>query len=425
MAEVAPLPNPSPPGGGASDRAALLAPPPGGEGLGRGALAETSARFANIPLSLYIHIPWCAKKCPYCDFNSHPARSQIPEAEYLQALLRDLDFELASAAETRPLTSIFFGGGTPSLFSGRAIADILAGVAQRLSFAPGIEITLEANPGTAEAQRFQDYRAAGVNRLSMGVQSLNDRHLKALGRIHGAEEARAAVAMARAAGFDNLNLDLMFALPEQTLAEADADLRGLIALGPEHLSYYHLTLEPNTEFAARPPKVPDSDSAYEMLEQGQALLAEAGFEQYETSAYARPGRPAAHNLNYWRFGDYLGIGAGAHGKRTLDGHVLRRARHKHPKTFMETAGGAAGIQEERGVEDGELVFEYMLNTLRLHEGFRLPDFRTRTGLPESALEPALSRVRQKGLLAVDGDWIRPSLLGRNHLNRLQMEFLPE
>lgn len=377
-----------------------------------------------IPLALYIHIPWCAKKCPYCDFNSHPARGQIPEAEYVQALLRDLDYELASAPEARPLGSIFFGGGTPSLFSGAGIGAILDGVAQRLSFAAGIEITLEANPGTAEAQRFRDYRAAGVNRLSMGVQSLNDRHLKALGRIHGADEARAAVAMARAAGFDNLNLDLMFALPEQTLAEAEADLRGLLALSPEHLSYYHLTLEPNTEFAARPPKLPDSDLAYEMLEQGQALLEAAGYAQYETSAYAQPERGAAHNLNYWRFGDYLGIGAGAHGKRTLDGQVQRRARHKHPKTFMETAGSAAGVQEERVVAGAELAFEYVLNTLRLHEGFALGDFRARTGLADTALEPSLGRMLSKGLLVRDGELIRPTVLGRNHLNRLQMEFLP-
>lgn len=378
-----------------------------------------------IPLSLYIHIPWCAKKCPYCDFNSHPARGQIPEAEYVQALLRDLDFELASAAETRPLTSIFFGGGTPSLFSGAAIGRILDGVAQRLAFAPGIEITLEANPGTAEAERFRDYRAAGVTRLSMGVQSLDDRHLKALGRIHGAAEARAAVTMARTAGFENLNLDLMFALPEQTLAEAEADLRGLLALAPEHISYYHLTLEPNTEFAAKPPKVPDSDSAYAMLEQGQALLATAGYAQYETSAYAQPVRPATHNLNYWRFGDYLGIGAGAHGKRTLDGRVVRRARHKHPKTYLETAGSVAGVQEERVVADAELAFEYVLNTLRLHEGFALADFRARTGLAETALEPALGRMLSKGLLERDGERIRPTALGRDHLNSLQMEFLPE
>ncbi|TAJ52677.1 MAG: radical SAM family heme chaperone HemW [Nevskiaceae bacterium] len=377
-----------------------------------------------IPLALYIHIPWCAKKCPYCDFNSHPARGQIPEAEYVQALLRDLEFELASAPEARPLSSIFFGGGTPSLFSGAGIGAILNGVAQRLAFAPGIEITLEANPGTAEAQRFHDYRAAGVNRLSMGVQSLNDRHLKALGRIHGAEEARAAVAMARAAGLANLNLDLMFALPEQTLAEAEADLRGLLALAPEHLSYYHLTLEPNTEFAAKPPKLPDSDLAYEMLEQGQALLEAAGYAQYETSAYALPGRTAAHNLNYWRFGDYLSIGAGAHGKRTLDGQVLRRARHKHPKTFMETAGSAAGVQEERAVDGAELAFEYVLNTLRLHEGFALSDFRARTGLADAALEPSLGRMLSKGLLERDGEVVRPTVLGRNHLNTLQMEFLP-
>lgn len=378
-----------------------------------------------IPLSLYIHIPWCAKKCPYCDFNSHPLRGPIPEAEYVQALLRDLDFELAGAPEGRSLGSIFFGGGTPSLFSGKGIGDILEGVARRLVFAPDVEITLEANPGTAEAARFRDYRAAGVNRLSMGVQSLDDRHLKALGRIHGAEEARAAVAMARAAGIGNLNLDLMFALPEQTLAEAEADLRGLIALAPEHISYYHLTLEPNTEFAAKPPKVPDSDSAYAMLEQGQALLADAGYGQYETSAYAQPGRAAAHNLNYWRFGDYLGIGAGAHGKRTLDGRVLRRARHKHPKTYLETAGSVAGVQEERAVAGAELAFEYALNTLRLHEGFTLADFNARTGLADDALEPALGRMLSKGLLEHAGDRIRPTALGRDHLNRLQMEFLPE
>ena len=377
----------------------------------------------SLPLSLYIHIPWCAKKCPYCDFNSHAVRAPIPEAAYVTALLRDLDFELRDASESRALVSIFFGGGTPSLFSGAAIGRILEGVSARLAFASGIEITLEANPGTAEAGHFKGYRAAGVNRLSMGVQSLNDAQLMALGRIHGADEARAAVGMAWAAGFENLNLDLMFALPQQTVAQAEQDLSALIELAPEHISYYHLTLEPNTAFAAAPPPLPDSDSAYEMLEQGQAQLAAAGYAQYETSAYAKPGRSAAHNLNYWRFGDYLGIGAGAHGKRTLDGRVERRARHKHPKTYMESTGGAQSLQEVRAVAGDELAFEYCLNALRLHEGFAKAEFEARTGLAFSMLEPRLEKQRQKGLIAMDAARVWPTPLGRDHLNTLLTELL--
>jgi len=377
----------------------------------------------SLPLSLYIHIPWCAKKCPYCDFNSHAVRAPIPEAEYVTALLADLDFELQTSAESRPLVSIFFGGGTPSLFSGAAIGAILEGVAARLLFAPNIEITLEANPGTVEARHFQGYRAAGVNRLSMGVQSLNDRHLKALGRIHGADEARHAVDTARRAGFDNLNLDLMFALPLQTETEAQADLAGLIALAPEHLSYYHLTLEPNTAFASAPPPLPDDDSAYAMLEQGQQQLAAAGYVQYETSAYAKPGREAQHNLNYWTFGDYLGIGAGAHGKRTRNGLIERRARHKHPRTYMERAGSDQALQEVRSVVGDELAFEYCLNALRLHAGFAKADFEARTGLAFAALEPRLLKQSQNGLLLLDALRVQPTELGRNHLNRLLTELL--
>ena len=376
-----------------------------------------------LPLSLYVHIPWCAKKCPYCDFNSHAVKAPIPEAQYVDALLRDLDHELRDAPEARPLTSIFFGGGTPSLFSGAAIARILDGVAARLAFAPDIEITLEANPGTAEAEHFKGYRAAGVNRLSMGVQSLDDRQLRALGRIHGADEARKAVAMARAAGFDNLNLDLMFALPSQTVAEAAQDLGALIALAPQHISYYHLTLEPNTAFAARPPPLPDNDSAYEMLEAGQQQLAAAGYVQYETSAYAQTGRSAQHNLNYWRFGDYLGIGAGAHGKRSFADRIERRARHKHPKTFMEAAGSAQSLQEVRTVAGDELAFEYCLNALRLHEGFARADFEARTGLPFSLLEPRLEKQRLKGLVGMDATRVWPTPLGRDHLNTLLTELL--
>jgi oxygen-independent coproporphyrinogen-3 oxidase len=377
----------------------------------------------SLPLALYIHIPWCAKKCPYCDFNSHAVKTAIPEAEYVEALLRDLDFELREALEQRPLVSIFFGGGTPSLFSAAAIARILDGVAKRLAFAPGIEVTLEANPGTAEAQRFADYRAAGVNRLSMGVQSLDDAKLKSLGRIHGAAEARAAVAMARNAGFANFNLDLMFALPQQTLAEAEHDLAQLIALAPTHISYYHLTLEPNTAFHRAPPPLPDDDTAYAMLEAGQARLAAAGYAQYETSAYAQPGAQSAHNRNYWTFGDYLGIGAGAHGKRTLDGCVERRARHRHPKTYLDTAGSRAGLQEQRKVAGDELAFEYCLNALRLHEGFAVADFEARTGLAFAVLEPKLAPARQKGLIVLEAGRVTPTPLGRDHLNALLRELL--
>lgn len=378
---------------------------------------------AALPLALYIHIPWCAKKCPYCDFNSHTLKTALPESDYVAALLRDLDWELAQARETRPLVSIFFGGGTPSLFSGAAIAAILDGVRARLSLAENCEITLEANPGTVEAERFAGYRAAGVNRLSIGVQSLDDAHLRALGRIHGAAEARAAVATARSAGFDNLNLDLMFALPQQTLAEARDDLAALLALKPEHVSYYHLTLEPNTAFAAAPPPLPDDDSAYAMLEVGQAQLAAAGYAQYETSAYAQAGRQSQHNRNYWTFGDYLGIGAGAHGKRTQAGGVQRRARHKHPKTYLDTAGTAEAIQETRRVAGDELAFEYCLNALRLHEGFAVTDFETRTGLAFDTLLPRLQASLRKGLLHLSEGRVAPTPLGRDHLNALLRELI--
>jgi oxygen-independent coproporphyrinogen-3 oxidase len=381
----------------------------------------------RIPLSLYVHFPWCVKKCPYCDFNSHALKGAVPEHEYVDALIRDLDFELSSAPHASPLTplaSIFLGGGTPSLFSGRAIAKVLEAAAARLRFAPGIEITLEANPGTADAQNFRDYRAAGVNRLSIGVQSLNATHLKALGRIHDPAEARRAVELARAAGFDNINLDLMFALPQQTAAEAAADLDGAMALAPEHLSYYHLTLEPNTEFHARPPPLPDADAAAALHEQGLAQMAAGGYTQYEVSAHARAGRESRHNLNYWEFGDYLGIGAGAHGKRTgADLAIVRRARHKQPARYLETAGTARAIQEERAVGAAELPFEYTMNALRLHRGFRLDDFSGRTGLPASALAGALSRAAARGLVEHRPDTVVPTALGRAHLNALLRMFL--
>lgn len=387
---------------------------------GSGAVAANPA----LPLSLYLHFPWCVRKCPYCDFNSHGLRGEIPEADYVAALIRDLEHELATQPETRPVSSIFMGGGTPSLFSGAAIAAVLEAFAARLRFAPDIEITLEANPGTVDAAHFRAYRAAGVNRLSIGVQSLNPAQLKRLGRIHGHDDAVDAVRIARAAGFDNLNLDLMFALPEQTPAEAEADLAEAIALAPEHLSYYQLTLEPNTEFAARPPALPDDDAAWTMQLAGQDRLAAAGYAQYEVSAYAQPGRQSRHNRNYWQFGDYLGIGAGAHGKRTrADGGIVRRARHKLPRSYLAAAGTAAAIQDEREIGVAERPFEFAMNALRLNEGFDISQFETRTGLPFAAIAPIVARLQARGLIEYADGIVRASVLGRAHLNTLLGEFL--
>jgi putative oxygen-independent coproporphyrinogen III oxidase len=380
----------------------------------------------GIPLALYVHFPWCVRKCPYCDFNSHAARGELEEDAYVNALIRDLDFELASAPLASPLppiVSIFAGGGTPSLFSGRSLGRLLEALAARLRFASDIEITLEANPGTADAGNFRDYRAAGVNRLSIGVQSLDAAQLKRLGRIHGPEEAVAAYRTARAAGFDNINLDLMYALPQQTPAEAEADLRRACALQPEHLSYYQLTLEPNTEFAAHPPVLPDDETAWSMQLAGQDLLARQGYAQYEVSAYAQAGRQCRHNRNYWEFGDYIGIGAGAHGKRSADDVITRRARHKHPRTYLQAAGAAAALQEEKAIPAAELPFEYAMNALRLNDGFALAEFERRSGLAASALAPALQRARGKGLIEEQDGQVRASAFGRAHLNALLREFL--
>ncbi|MGH8445325.1 MAG: radical SAM family heme chaperone HemW [Solimonas sp.] len=383
----------------------------------QGSLADPA-----IPLSLYLHFPWCVAKCPYCDFNSHALRGEVPEDIYVDALLRDLDFELRDAPEARPIASIFMGGGTPSLFSDRAIGRVLEGVNRRLAFAPDIEITLEANPGTAEAAHFAGYVAAGVNRLSIGVQSLDNAHLKRLGRIHDRGEAIAAYELARRAGFANINLDLMFALPQQTLAEAAADIGAAVALAPEHLSYYQLTLEPNTEFGARPPPIPDDELAWDMQLQGQQLLAGHGYAQYEVSAYAQPGRRARHNLNYWQFGDYLGIGAGAHAKRSGAAGIVRRARSKHPRAYLEQAGTAKSLQEERRLTDAELPLEFLMNALRLNEGFAIADYATRTGLDWSQLAPAAT-ARSRGLLAEGGGRVQPTELGHRHLNGLLGLFL--
>jgi oxygen-independent coproporphyrinogen-3 oxidase len=376
-----------------------------------------------IPLSLYLHFPWCVKKCPYCDFNSHALRGAIDEEGYVAALIRDLDFELRDHPESRPLSSIFIGGGTPSLFSDRAMAATLEAVARRLSFADDIEITLEANPGAVDAAHFRGYRAAGINRLSIGVQSLDDAQLKKLGRIHGREDAIAAVRIAREAGFDNFNLDLMYALPQQTPAEAEADLRAALALAPTHLSYYQLTLEPNTEFAAHPPPLPDDDSAWVMQLGAQALLAELGYAQYEVSAYAQAGRQCRHNRNYWEFGDYLGIGAGAHGKRTLDGRVRRRARQKHPRLYLDSAGSDRALQEDRIVAADELPYEFTMNALRLNEGFPFQSYVARTAQAGETILPTLERLRLRGLIEPDRQQIRATGLGRAHLNTVIGEFI--
>ena len=327
--------------------------------------------LSTPPLSLYVHLPWCVRKCPYCDFNSHEGRGALPFEPYVDALIADLDHDLP-LAWGRTVQTVFFGGGTPSLFPAAAIDRFLQAASSRLRFAPGAEITLETNPGTAEHGRFEHYLAAGVNRLSFGVQSFDDGCLRRLGRIHDSGEAERAVKMAQDAGFDNFNLDLMYALPEQTLAMAERDVERALALQPAHISHYQLTLEPNTLFAARPPAgIPEHDEAWDMQERCQALLADAGYAQYEISAYARPGRQCAHNLNYWRFGDYLGIGAGAHGKLTLGSEqsILRRWKVKHPAEYLAKAGTPAAIGGDERIADERRPFDFMLNALRLNEGF--------------------------------------------------------
>ncbi len=377
------------------------------------------------PLSLYVHLPWCVRKCPYCDFNSHAAKGELPFEAYVDALIRDLDFDLP-LVWGRVVNSVFFGGGTPSLFPPEAIDRFLQAASARLRFAPNLEVTLETNPGTAEHGRFDRYRAAGVNRISFGIQTFNDAALQRLGRIHDSNEAERAVKLAQDAGYDNFNIDLMYALPEQTLAQAETDLERAFALQPTHISHYQLTLEPNTVFFARPPRgIPDDDSAWDMQEHCQAMLAEAGFAQYEVSAYARPGRQSAHNHNYWRFGDYLGIGAGAHGKISSGAgqHILRRWKHKHPQTYMAGAGGENAIGGDEIIPAGRLPFEYMLNLLRLHEGFALADFEVRTGLERSVLQPGLEAALSRGWLEMQADRIRPTELGRRFTNDVVELFL--
>ena len=378
----------------------------------------------ELPLSLYVHIPWCVRKCPYCDFNSHQRPAQLPEERYVDALLADLDVESAYALE-RPLVSIFFGGGTPSLFSAAALKRILDGVRARLALAPDCEITLETNPGTAEFDRFEGYREAGVNRLSFGVQSFDDPTLKRLGRIHGAAEVHRAWGLARGAGFDNINLDLMFALPGQTPAAALADLEQALAPAPEHLSHYQLTLEPQTVFARTPPPdLPDDEAAAQMQEDCQQALARAGYRHYEVSAYAQPGRESRHNRNYWLFGDYLAVGAGAHAKTTdAQGRIHRRVRQRTPTQYQALAGTPAALIEDRVVDTAEVCFEFMLNALRLREGFAAGLFAARTGLQLDALS-GYAQAISRGLLQADGGQVRPTELGWRFLNDTLELFLP-
>ncbi|BFM13439.1 radical SAM family heme chaperone HemW [Simiduia litorea] len=378
------------------------------------------------PLSLYVHIPWCVRKCPYCDFNSHKAGPEVPEQAYVHALLRDMQDETARS-HGRPLSSIFFGGGTPSLFSAQAIGDILQGAERHFGFAANIEITLEANPGTAEQGRFHGYRAAGVNRLSIGVQSFNAQHLHHLGRIHSGREAIDAVAMARAAGFDNFNLDLMHGLPGQTPEDASADLTQALDLAPNHLSWYQLTIEPNTEFFRRPPVLPIEDTLADIQDVGSALLSENGLHQYEISAYAKTNQQAAHNLNYWRFGDYIGIGAGAHGKLShWHGNQLqihRQWKTRLPEHYLKRTDNIATQRFEAGsevIEAQDLPLEFMMNALRLNDGVEQSLFQQRTGLALDTIAAPLKHLREQGLITPDR--LQPTALGSRYLNRLLPAF---
>ena len=381
-------------------------------------------------LGLYIHLPWCVSKCPYCDFNSHAVKTGLPEQEYVDALLADMRGEAGRAAG-RPIATVFFGGGTPSLFSAAAIGRILDAARSSFAIADDAEITLEANPASADAARFRQYAQAGVNRLSLGVQSLNNRHLKALGRVHRANEAVAAYRAARQANFDNINIDLMRGLPGQSPAEANADLRAAINMRPEHISWYELTLEPNTAFARNPPALPTPDHAFAMQQSGEALLAAADFEQYEVSAWAaasssddHPSRPSRHNLNYWRFGDYIGIGAGAHSKLTRHGRILRATRPRHPKEYMRRAAADTPTADTRPVPPQDVLFEYLLNRLRLREGFALSETRRRADIPPAEFKQRARRAIKRGLLVINDGVCATTTRGYRHLNEILLDFLP-
>ncbi len=380
---------------------------------------------APPPLSLYIHLPWCVQKCPYCDFNSHALRDKLPEDDYIAALLCDLEGALPQIWG-RTVETVFFGGGTPSLFSPDGIDRLLSEIRARVRLAPLTEITLEANPGTLETDRFGAFRAAGITRLSLGIQSFDADKLAALGRIHDAAQARRAAELA-ARHFETYNLDLMYALPGQSLADLRRDLDTALSYAPPHLSYYHLTLEPNTPFGRTPPPhLPDDDLAADMQAHIEARAAQAGYEHYETSAYARAGQRCRHNLNYWRFGDYLGIGAGAHGKLSLPGDIVRETRVRHPRQYLEAllaAAPAGHIAERRHISAAELPFEFMMNALRLSEGVEMDLYAVRTGLPSSSLSATLARARAQGLMRDDDTRLQATALGARFLNDLLQLFL--
>jgi oxygen-independent coproporphyrinogen-3 oxidase len=375
------------------------------------------------PLSLYVHMPWCVRKCPYCDFNSHELKGSLAETEYVDALVQDLEFALPQIWGRR-IQSVFFGGGTPSLFTAAALDRLLGAIRARLVLVPDCEITLEANPGTFEVEKFRDYRAAGINRLSIGIQSFNRGHLAALGRIHDDTEAWRAIEIA-SKHFDNINLDLMYALPNQTLGEAEADCAAALSCGTTHLSFYHLTLEPNTVFYSQPPELPDDDASAVMQDAVEARLAEGGFGHYETSAFARPGRECLHNRNYWLFGDYLGIGAGAHSKISFADRVLRQMRYRQPKSYFDRLGRGTAVAEEHAVTRADLPFEFMMNALRLTDGFPVELFAERTGLQIGSAEKGLSEAEERQLIERDHKQIKPSALGRRFLNDLLGIFLPD
>jgi len=377
-----------------------------------------------IPLSLYIHVPWCVRKCPYCDFNSHQMPDEIPEKDYIAALLSDLESELPHIWG-RPIESIFIGGGTPSLFSSEGIDTLLSGLRERLPLRPSMEITLEANPGTFEQERFKAYRKAGINRLSIGIQSYHQEHLKALGRIHNAEEAINAAHIAKQAGFDNFNLDLMHGLPKQSLDQAMNDLRQAIALEPTHISWYQLTIEKNTLFHHSPPILPDDERLWQIQQQGQQLLTDSGYNQYEVSAYAKKNRQCIHNINYWQFGDYVGIGAGAHGKITQpDNTITRHQKYRQPEKYIEQARQGKARSATTTVENKDKIFEFMLNTLRLKQGFSKTLFERRTGLTFSEIDSKINLAINKGLLQQTSDnEYRATKQGWHFLNNLIELFL--
>ena len=378
------------------------------------------------PLTLYVHFPWCIRKCPYCDFNSHATRDQsIPERQYLEAVVADLE-QHAPDIWGRPVESVFFGGGTPSLMTAEGLDYLMGKIRAIVKLEPAAEITLEANPGTVEQQRFKAYRESGVNRLSIGIQSFNDVHLKTLGRIHGREEAITACETAIAAGFDNFNIDLMHGLPEQSIEDAVADIATALSLAPTHISYYQLTLEPNTLFAARPPILPDEDTLWSIQQQCKQQLAHAGFEQYEVSAYAKPKKQCHHNLNYWLFGDYLGVGAGAHSKLSFPANntIVRHSKHKHPTAYMTAAHSNDRIQNLQLVDRPNTRLEFMMNALRLNNGFSTDEFTGRTGEPLHVLKKALAEAEQNGLIHRDISRVMPTPQGLQYLDTLLQSFMP-